>query len=383
MRWSKVGVEKPIAPPNLDPAVTMGEYLLFCHCFNEKNGRIGGVFSVKISPNETVDALRSLIHEVSAPTLTTEITAAVNLTLWLLTPPLQFNTEDFGLNAKLDGLLTRFRQSPASVAKPMIEVMMVSDYFEAIPVQRCLHLIIDVPPGESQNRIVSRLWSQDLFLSVSRKRGREETDDERVSLETRRKRREGVVTAPINAASSATSPLIERDYKGRIIQNRPEASPQTMPISLLHKVFGDFKRDLREYKATPDDNQFASDLRAGMLKSYVDERSRCAEFRAIWKRHGINLWDSSIGATAFTSDGHIQEGLYCSFISEGKNEWHHINSDPLLQAALYYLAGMQAVLERDSIGFQNPCPCLIVYYVGMGFYIALVDKRLTRFQARS
>lgn len=135
----------------------MGDYHLLCQCLYKQGDRVGEMFSVAVSPNETIATIKDLIQTQLHPEYAKEFTVPA-LTLWKLSNPLAFSIDDPNPQEKVDVLLERFRQNPTSVAKALFLAFVVSDYFKTTPESRSLHLIVEGPHGELQNLTGLRLW---------------------------------------------------------------------------------------------------------------------------------------------------------------------------------------------------------------------------------
>lgn len=170
------------------------------------------------------------------------------------------------------------------------------------------------------------------------------------------KRRRLLETMPNHPPSSATLQTMSKFFEGKIDYNRP-ALHETIPIALLHEVFGTFLDDSREHKPTADDNRCLGDLRNEMLKEYTCQDKRADTFRFIVQHYGIALEPGKI--RNYTTAGDARVGNHVFLITESKNE---LSTDPLLQAFLYYIASLDRIPEEERV---TPLPCLIIYYAGM------------------
>jgi hypothetical protein len=149
-----------------------------------------------------------------------------------------------------------------------------------------------------------------------------------------------------------------------VAYNRPNPSLETIPIVLCHEVFPNFLYNCQHHEPTKEDNRWATELRHAMLKEYPSEVERCQKFREIFKTHtNVKLADESIPGLSTRTDGHYTVGQDLVLLSEGKNEWNGLNSDPQLQAFTYYIQYTQSRIEDEKIR-RSPLPCLIIYYVG-------------------
>jgi hypothetical protein len=173
---------------------------------------------------------------------------------------------------------------------------------------------------------------------------------------------------PIVAPSSATPKKVREQFGETVDYNRPEAKRETIPIALLHEVFTIFLKDCQEHVPTHADNWYLADLRTAMLKEYIDENSRAVAFRDVFRKHNVKLVPSKVGQSAYLTDGDVGTDGHVYLLSECRNEWNNLSSDPALQAFMYYVKS----LKDGRYGRRcTRLPCLIIYYVGERIHVNL------------
>ncbi|PVF96566.1 hypothetical protein CPB86DRAFT_708723 [Serendipita vermifera] len=158
---------------------------------------------------------------------------------------------------------------------------------------------------------------------------------------------------------------LTRYLKSGVAYNRPEASCATIPIALLHQVFAEFLENCQHHVTTVQDNRWLLDLRRAMLLEYAEEGGRASRFREIFTIHtDIDLPNATVPNTKDQTDGHFAINRHFLLITEAKNEWIGIAADPQLQAFVYYIESVRALVKTSEIFKRSPLPCLIIYYVG-------------------
>ena len=141
----------------------------------------------------------------------------------------------------------------------------------------------------------------------------------------------------------------------------PPSAAATIPITLLHPVFGQFVDDRQHHTPMMDDNELVLSLSRAMSKFYVDEYARAAKFREILMEHGIMLAASEIEGSRCKTDGDLGWKGLCYIILEAKNELGGGGAEPLFEAMLYYLKSMRKRSEEDA---RARLPSLIIYLSG-------------------
>jgi hypothetical protein len=154
---------------------------------------------------------------------------------------------------------------------------------------------------------------------------------------------------------------------------RPPSAVSTVPITLLHPVFGQFVDDRQNHIPTKEDNDFVLSLSREMSKFYIDEKARATEFRKILMEHGIMLAASEIEGSLCRTDGDLRWKGLCYVILEAKNELGGGGAEPLFEALLYYLKSMRKRSEEEEC---PRLPCLIIYLSGGPVIIRHILQRL-------
>jgi hypothetical protein len=170
--------------------------------------------------------------------------------------------------------------------------------------------------------------------------------------------------------SSATLQTVQAALKDGVDYNRPEAKRETIPIVLLHEVFGVFSDNCQEHVPTHQDNKLLVRLSAAISGIYKTDAERTHEFRKILREHGgVTLTPSKVKDSKFETDGDISIEGHIIALSEGKCEWTQLNSDPVLQAFVYWL---QSLRSGPFSNFLTRLPCLIIYYAGERIHSNLI-----------
>jgi hypothetical protein len=184
------------------------------------------------------------------------------------------------------------------------------------------------------------------------------------------KRRQLINNLKIVTPSSATLQTVQSAYKDGVDYNRPEAKRETIPIVLLHEVFGVFSDDCQEYVPTHQDNQLLVRLSAAMSKEYKTEAERTSTFRKILRNHGgVHFIPSKVKGSAYETDGDISRNGHIIALSEGKCEWINLKADPVLQAFVYWIHSLRSGPFTE---FLTRLPCLIIYYAGERIHANLI-----------
>jgi hypothetical protein len=144
----------------------------------------------------------------------------------------------------------------------------------------------------------------------------------------------------------------------RILCNRP-AGLLSIPVTLLHPIFGQFMDNCRDHVPTPQDNEFVRVLSSRMSDFFVTETARRDAFIDIMSQYyHLQLSPAAVPGTDYKTDGHATANGEVYMISEAKNELG-TSGDPVYQTALCYLEFMRLRHNEDSV-----LPCLHIYYAG-------------------
>jgi hypothetical protein len=141
--------------------------------------------------------------------------------------------------------------------------------------------------------------------------------------------------------------------------NRPPEAAAVTPLTLLHRVFGEFVHDCDTLRPTREDNQFVLRVWREMSRFFKEEKDRAAAFRCLLADYGIDMAASAIGP--YKTDGDLRIKELCFAILEAKPELASGQADPLFQAASYYVASMRLTSEN----YPNArLPCILIYLFG-------------------
>jgi hypothetical protein len=136
----------------------------------------------------------------------------------------------------------------------------------------------------------------------------------------------------------------------RIQCNRPSGLV-SIPVVLLHPIFGQFVDNCRDHVATQEDHRLVHKL-SGQMSNFLDrERDRQEAFINIMRENlGLQLSTGSVGDTSYSTDRHamtMNDNVYV--ISEAKLELGCGTGDPAYQSASYYLEFVRKRREARSV----------------------------------
>jgi hypothetical protein len=141
---------------------------------------------------------------------------------------------------------------------------------------------------------------------------------------------------------------------------RPQR-PESIPLALLHEVFGQFMEDVKTCVPNATDNQFARSLRERMTQVRPTEFERTWTFRALWGGYlDAPLESNKIQDVVYCTNSRLRIGPFSGVVTEGKGEIYGVATDPLVQAGMHYLQALEPVKHLN-----DRFPCLIIYYAGM------------------
>jgi hypothetical protein len=202
-----------------------------------------------------------------------------------------------------------------------------------------------------------------LFRSTLGSKRPASTELERVA-----KRREIIDLLPSAGSDPATQKNIALRYGDKIVYNRPESKPETIPIALLHEVFGEFLKDCQDHVPTQADNSFLATLRSTRLPTY-DGPERTFLFMGALRHHITTLKGTFY---PFFIDWRFRVKGHLMLIAKAQDEWTGLNADPLLHAFTQYITSLKS-LQGDR--HTGRLPCLIIYSVGMCIYANVIRTR--------
>ena len=149
---------------------------------------------------------------------------------------------------------------------------------------------------------------------------------------------------------------IDRE-KAPIHCNRPQDIQKTLPLRLLHPVFGNFLDDCESFKPASKDEDFLYKFVTTMTNFYDKEIDRQTAILELFIKANIVMQPNEIIGTKHTTDGSaFFDGRHIYMLAESKNEVCSTNCEPYLQAVLYYL---EATRKCTSEYPRSNLPCII------------------------
>lgn len=165
------------------------------------------------------------------------------------------------------------------------------------------------------------------------------------------------------APSSGSSPprFLEKQNKEGISLpcNRPYSNSTALPVTLLHRVFGEFVDDCKHLVPTPADVKLLCDIVEPMVNIYKLEDDRRDKLLEIFQDNEIDVKPSVIGR--YATDDNLSYFSFQLLITEFKNEIGSEVAEPYFQALIYYLETMRDVVPKRS---HSVLPCIIVLIFG-------------------
>jgi hypothetical protein len=145
--------------------------------------------------------------------------------------------------------------------------------------------------------------------------------------------------------------------------NRPP-STETIPLALLHKVFGQFVENVQTGTPTAADNALVCELRQVMSVVYDTEAELCHEFRRLLTNHlNLQFEPARIGSTLHQSDRHLRYRGFIAAVIEGKL-LGKATCDPEVQACGYFITSIKQFYVDNKGDFPDLFPCFVIYFVG-------------------
>ncbi|KIK74259.1 hypothetical protein PAXRUDRAFT_791416, partial [Paxillus rubicundulus Ve08.2h10] len=142
---------------------------------------------------------------------------------------------------------------------------------------------------------------------------------------------------------------------------RPCDSEETIPVTLLHPVFGKFLDDCQTYEITAKDNAFIERMRQAMSCLYDEEGGRIDKVDEALQSYGIHLTVSKIKKTGYEMDGDMSINGHRYVIAEFKNEAGNTSAEPYCQAVSYYL---ESTRENAPKMPASAIPCFVLVVFG-------------------
>ncbi|KAI6006425.1 hypothetical protein EDC04DRAFT_2969244 [Pisolithus marmoratus] len=135
----------------------------------------------------------------------------------------------------------------------------------------------------------------------------------------------------------------------KIEWTRPPDGISTIPVMLLHTVFGEFVDECHTHEPTSEDNTFVLELSSQMSKFFENER----------------IVASSIADSDYQTDRDVHMNGRRYMILEVKSEVGSKGAEPYCQAILYYFEGSKdKVMKASKKHMQFNFPCLIITLFG-------------------
>jgi hypothetical protein len=168
--------------------------------------------------------------------------------------------------------------------------------------------------------------------------------------------------APSTTGQPKEFAIRQKNSTTAIACGRPRGTADTIPVTLLHPIFGRFVDDIDTHEPTREDNEFAHDLSMVMADFHAREDARSPALLEVLKKWGIPLVQTIIDGTQYRTDGDLQHNQYRYLIAELKTEVGSGNAEPYCQAAAYYLESTRKSAPNLP---KSPLPCLLLYIFGM------------------
>lgn len=147
----------------------------------------------------------------------------------------------------------------------------------------------------------------------------------------------------------------------RILCHRPPGA-MSIPVTLMHPVFGRFVDNCKESKTTHEDHEFVLNLSHAMSGFFNKEDDRADMFRQHLRQYCNVTFATKIRATNMQTDGYLETNGFFYVNTEAKNEIGQGGADPLIQSTIYYINFVREQVNQYS---WSSLPCLHVYYAGM------------------
>lgn len=144
--------------------------------------------------------------------------------------------------------------------------------------------------------------------------------------------------------------------EGVVYCNRP-FDPNTIPINLLQREFGEFIQDCA-MPPTPWAQQLLQKLTMSACKWYQDETARRSDIHEVLKEADLYLGAETISGTEYKTDGNWKVNIMPPVIRECKNEYG---------CALLEVIGYYAQFVKRAINYHDKTdfPCILLVDVGM------------------
>ncbi|KAG0697573.1 hypothetical protein DFH29DRAFT_811543 [Suillus ampliporus] len=188
--------------------------------------------------------------------------------------------------------------------------------------------------------------------------------------------RRAYLEKPSESPSSAAMPSVISKAQNRdepdFLCSRPRKAEDPVPVTLLHPIFAEFVDDCRDLKPTHLDYRFVRELSEKMCMFFSDENARMEAFRTqLADSYDIALYNAGIGATAYSTDGHLMiGGKFIAVIAKGKKEIGSGGSEPFVEAMCCQREFMKFLHKKpfhiDKLRSVFPCFHIIVFGACIG-----------------
>lgn len=239
----------------------------------------------------------------------------------------------------------------------------LSDVFADPPLDGHLHIIVTLnirPLTGGKCEYIVYLSCSDASVALSRERF-PPSDYRLVSAKRSRYLNANEPKAPSSAGKAPEFAKLQNDPEKTILCSRPASAEATIPVTMLHPVFGEFLDNCERHETTVEDNRFTRELSTAMSGFYTDENDRKKTIHAVFAKHGLHFMKSRVGPNNYETDGDISMNGYRYTIAEFKNEVGCIGAEPYSQAALYYLESTRTQAPELP---ESVLPCIIVLIFG-------------------
>jgi hypothetical protein len=168
--------------------------------------------------------------------------------------------------------------------------------------------------------------------------------------------------APSQLAQTAEFQELQKNNATFYNCGRPANLESSIPLTLLHPIFGQFVEDAKTVAPTRHDYATADKLRREMCEFYPKEADRRHKFCLAFEEYGIHIYAGNIGASQDSTDGHFCKCNHPMLIAEIKNDIGWKGAEPYLQALLYYCIFCDQYKLWDDGATCHPC--LIIFLAG-------------------
>jgi hypothetical protein len=166
--------------------------------------------------------------------------------------------------------------------------------------------------------------------------------------------------APSSAAEPTTFLNKQKLPDAAIYCNRPADPCRTLPLSLLHPVFGTFIDDYCSLVPTNEDKSLAFRLVDVMTPIYNAEKARQKSITKVLNDSGIDMKATKVDD--YTTAGDVSYNLFKYLIAEIKHDIGSKGAEPYMQGCLYYLESTRGEAPKHS---SSSLPCLLMLIFGM------------------